>query len=72
MGSQLFAHTLARILPPLWTPNKPIVRGIGTPTLSIWDSSTAKKISTLEGHTAAVSAVAWSARRPDVGLRFAR
>ena len=55
-----FSHTLARILPPTWTPNKPIVRGVGTPTLSIWDSSTAKKLSTLQGHTAAVSAVAWT------------
>jgi WD40 repeat protein len=59
-AAQQFNYTLARTLPPVWTPNKPIVRGVGTPTLSIWDSATAKKISTLTGHTAAVSAVAWS------------
>ncbi len=59
-ATQLFSHTLARMVPPLWTPNKPIVRGVGTPTLSIWDSTTAKKISTLDGHTAIVPAVAWT------------
>ena len=60
VAKEFFSYTLARTLPPVWTPGKPIVRGVGTATLSIWDSSTAKKIATLESHTAVVSAVSWT------------
>ena len=59
-AAELFYHSLARILPPTWTPGKPIVRGVGTNTLSLWDSTTAKRIAVLEGHTAIVSAISWT------------
>jgi|GEM_PF-633370 len=55
----LFSHKLGRTLPPFWTPNKPIVEGVGTDTLTLWDNTTAAKIATLRGHRAQVSTIAW-------------
>lgn len=50
----------AGLTPPLWTPNRPIVLGMGTTSLSLWDANTAKALKTLTGHTAAINAAAWS------------
>lgn len=50
----------AGLTPPLWTPNRPIILGIGTPSVSLWDANTAKALKTLTGHTAAINAAAWS------------
>jgi WD40 repeat protein len=48
------------LTPPVWTAGRPLVSGLGTTTLSLWDANTTKFISRLEGHTAAVSAVSWA------------
>ncbi|MFN4257806.1 MAG: WD40 repeat domain-containing protein [Gemmataceae bacterium] len=48
------------LTPPLWTLGRPVVHGIGTPTPTLWDTSTGQLLHTLEGHTAAVNAAAWS------------
>jgi WD40 repeat protein len=46
--------------PPLWTPGRPVICGLGTTKLAIWDSSSGRFLHQLEGHTAAVTAAAWS------------
>ena len=52
---------------PLYAPGRPIVTGIGTPLLTLWDAKSFTRLATLEGHAAAVSTAAWS---PD-GRRLA-
>ena len=34
--------------------------GIGTPLVSLWDSATGKLLRKLEGHTGAITALAWA------------
>jgi WD40 repeat protein len=46
--------------PPQWTANRPLVTGLMTSRLVLWDGATGKRLRELSGHTAAVSAVAWS------------
>lgn len=46
--------------PPFWAPGQPIVTGLGTADLALWDAATAKFLFRLEAHTAPVAAVAWS------------
>lgn len=47
--------------PPVWhSPLRPVVTGLGTAKLSLWDAGTAKFLANLEGHTGSVTAVAWS------------
>jgi WD40 repeat protein len=43
-----------------WSPGKPMVTGIGTLTPRLWDTATGKLLHSLEGHTAGMSALAWS------------
>lgn len=50
----------AGLTPPLWTHNRPIISGLGTAKLTLWDLSTGKSLRSLEGHTASVAAAAWS------------
>ena len=57
---QLGAVDAAGLTPPVWTAGRPVVSGLGTPKLSLWDASTVKFQFDLEGHTAPVSTVAWS------------
>jgi len=45
---------------PVWAQNRPVVTGIGTTKISLWDALTMKHLGDLEGHKAPVSAVAWS------------
>lgn len=48
-------------VPPWWWPGRPIVTGVGTPKLSLWDPATGKLLRSLEGHTSSISAVAFAA-----------
>lgn len=50
----------AVIQPPYWCAGRPIVTGMLSDKLSLWDANTAKRLCDLSGHTAAVSAVSWS------------
>ncbi len=59
-GKQLRSVDAAGLTPPVWTAGRPVVGGLGTTKLSLWDANTTKFISRLEGHTAAVSAVSWA------------
>ena len=59
-GKQFYQHIVARITPPLWTANKPIVTGLGTAKLVLWDNLTAQRIHTLEGHTGNIFGIAWN------------
>jgi WD40 repeat protein len=43
-----------------WYPGRPMVTGLGTLSPRLWDTGTGKLLHTLEGHTAATSALAWS------------
>lgn len=52
---------------PVYQAGKPIVTGVGTPTLAVWDPITFKRIGTLEGHAKPVTVAAWSSD----GKRFA-
>lgn len=45
---------------PYWSANRPIVTGLSTAKLTLWDATTAKRLHDLAGHAAAVSAVSWS------------
>lgn len=59
-GKQLYSVDAGGSSPPVWTSGRPVVGGLGTTKLSLWDANTAKYQRSLEGHTAAVAAVSWS------------
>ncbi len=46
--------------PPLWTANRPVISGIGTNKLTLWDLTTSKPLKSLEGHTSSIATAAWS------------
>jgi WD40 repeat protein len=48
------------IHPPVWSPGKPIVSDLWTASPSVYDANTGKRLAKLDGHKAAVSAVAWT------------
>jgi len=52
--------TLAGTSAPLWTQNRPIVTGLGSNTLALWDYTSAKFQRDLAGHTSVVYAASWS------------
>lgn len=45
---------------PVWTLYRPIVSGLETAKLSLWDPLSAKHLHDLEGHKASVTSVSWS------------
>lgn len=45
---------------PVFAAGKPIVTGMGTPGLTVWDAKTFSRITALEGHAQPVSTAAWS------------
>jgi WD40 repeat protein len=51
---------LSGTVPPLWWPGKPLVTGVGTAKLSLWDQANGKLLCSLEGHTSSISAVTYS------------
>ncbi len=46
--------------PVLFAPGRPVVSGLDTPSPKLWDAATGKPVATLDGHTDAVAAAAWS------------
>jgi WD40 repeat protein len=56
----LRSFEIAGTAPPLWWNGRPLVTGVGSNKLLLWDSTTGKLLRTLEGHEGAVQAVAWS------------
>lgn len=50
----------ALVQPPYWSVGRPIVTGVMTAKLSLWDANTVKHVCDLSGHTAAVSSLSWS------------
>lgn len=58
--SQPRAFDIGGETPPIWTPGRPVISGIGQKTLVLWHAVTNRKMATLEGHTAAVNVIAWS------------
>jgi WD40 repeat protein len=59
-GKVAHSFEIAGTVPPFWWSNKPILTGIGTAKLSLWDHATGKFLRALEGHESSVSAVSWS------------
>jgi WD40 repeat protein len=59
-GKSLRNCDIAGYMAPWWWTGKPVVTGIGTPTLSLWDPATGKLLRTLAGHAASVSTVAFA------------
>ena len=51
---------LSGTVPPLWWPGKPLITGLGTAKLSLWDQATGKLLRSLEGHTSSITAVTYS------------
>jgi WD40 repeat protein len=45
---------------PIWQPGRPIVTGVQTTSLSLWDPATGHPRVKLDGHTAGISSYAWS------------
>lgn len=48
------------VMPPVWNAGRPIVTGLGTTKIHVWDPITSKHRQTLAGHEGAVYAVTWS------------
>jgi WD40 repeat protein len=48
------------IYPPIWSPGKPLISDTYTATPTVYDPNTGKRLCKLEGHKAAVTAVAWT------------
>ena len=49
----------ALIQPPYWCVGRPMVTGLMTAKLSLWDANTARHLCDLSGHTSTISAVSW-------------
>ena len=45
---------------PLWTLHRPIVSGVGTNTLTVWEATSGRFMQKLEGHTGPISTVSWN------------
>jgi WD40 repeat protein len=59
-GKVLRRFDIAGTVPPFWWPGRPLVTGIGTPKLSLWDQATGKLLRTLEGHTSSILSATYS------------
>jgi WD40 repeat protein len=59
-GKPVVRRDIAGTVPPFWTHNRPVLTGIGTSLLSLWDPSNGKLLHKLEGHTSSVTAFTWS------------
>lgn len=47
-------------VPPWWWPGRPVVTGVGTPKLALWEPISGKLLRSLEGHTSSISGVAFA------------
>jgi WD40 repeat protein len=62
-GKSLRQFDIAGTVPAWWWPGRPLVAGVGTPSLSLWDPASGKQLRSLTGHAASVSTVAFSPDR---------
>jgi WD40 repeat protein len=59
-GKRSSYHDITGVIPPIWHPGKPIVTGVQTPSLSLWEPASGHLRVKLEGHAASISAFAFS------------
>jgi WD40 repeat protein len=59
-GKSYASYAIAGTVPPVWFAGRPLVTGVGTGQLSLWDQATGKLLRTLEGHTSTIMGFAWS------------
>jgi WD40 repeat protein len=59
-GKQDYEYVVARTRPPLWTAGRPIITGLGSPKLVLWDNVTGQLLHTLTGHTGNIASAAWN------------
>jgi WD40 repeat protein len=59
-GKVLRRFDIAGTVPPFWWPGRPLITGIGTPTLSLWDQATGKLLRLLEGHGSSILSATYS------------
>lgn len=59
-GKEVCNLELSGVTPPFWTPNRPLLTGLGTATLAVWDGNTAKFLGELKGQGKPFSGAAWS------------
>jgi len=53
-------HTIGGTDPPLWWNNRPIITGVGSAKLSLWDQTSGKFLRSLDGHKSGITALAWA------------
>jgi WD40 repeat protein len=59
-GKRTAHHEITGVEPPYWQAGRPIVTGVQTPVLSLWENATGRRRARLEGHGASVVAFAYS------------
>jgi len=59
-GSELKTIDAGGRTAPLFQAGRPVITGIGTPALSVWDPNTLKRSQRIEGHGGVATAAAWS------------
>jgi len=59
-GKLLRRFDIAGTMPPYWWPGKPLITGIGTAKLALWDQATGKLLRSLEGHTSSILSATYS------------
>jgi WD40 repeat protein len=59
-GKRTAYRDITDVIPPIWQPGRPVVTGVQTTSLSLWDTATGHRRVKLDGHTAAIAAYAFS------------
>jgi WD40 repeat protein len=59
-GKTQVSYAIAGTTAAWWTANRPLIVGLGSNPLTLWDPATGKLLHSLEGHASAVSSFAWS------------
>jgi WD40 repeat protein len=59
-GKRTALHDISGVVWPVWHPGRPVVTGVQTTSLSLWDPATGHLKHKLDGHTAGIAAFAWS------------
>jgi WD40 repeat protein len=59
-GKRTAHHDITGAMPPIWNPGRPIVTGVTTTSLSLWDPATGHLRHKLDGHKAAIAAFVYS------------
>jgi WD40 repeat protein len=59
-GKRTGYRDITDVVPPIWQPGRPVVTGVQTTSLSLWDPGTGHLKVKLDGHTAAIAAYAFS------------